>query len=100
MSDSTCVYWLVDLLLLLAVILCLQSLNPKFEAPLSRLLSHLSQNIQSEEKQCQWSLQKQTDEDGEVVLATIKTQLSGLPFVWEFHLRKAAEKEVMVTLGF
>ncbi|XP_062519794.1 non-homologous end-joining factor 1-like [Corticium candelabrum] len=77
-----------------------KSLNPKFEAPLSRLLSHLSQNIQSEEKQCQWSLQKQTDEDGEVVLATIKTQLSGLPFVWEFHLRKAAEKELQYQLLF
>lgn len=75
-------------------------LNPKVEAPLSRLLSHLSQSLQQSDTDCQWSVECRSDNEAGILVATIRSQLSVLPFIWEFHLQKTGDNALQHQLLF
>ncbi|CAH2305255.1 non-homologous end-joining factor 1 [Pelobates cultripes] len=72
-----------------------KELNKRLKAPISSFLGHLSQLmlplLNSEDKgatgfSCCWS-------DGTLTLK-VKSQLSGLPFVWDFHCKEASVNTV------
>ncbi|XP_063284627.1 non-homologous end-joining factor 1 [Pelobates fuscus] len=72
-----------------------KELNKRLKAPISAFLGHLSQLmlplLNSEDKaangfSCCWS-------DGTLTLK-VKSQLSGLPFVWDFHCKEASVNTV------
>ena len=58
------------------------------EAPLSKVLDHIKDNLEDPGKDTSFSAgfkQGEGDEGEEKILLTMTTKLAGLPFLWKFY---------------
>ena len=82
------------------IIIFPQKLNPNVEAPLSKLLDHIQDNIEERKKTADYKIAFTDikDSNEKKAFLTVNTKLAGLPYIWKF-MTTPADKD-MVSLVY
>ena len=76
-----------------------QKLNPSVEAPNSKLLDHLREQLEEQPKSTEFTVnvrEPDEDQDGRLLL-TVTSKLAGLPYVWKINATPASKDMVRFT---
>ncbi|KAL8571021.1 hypothetical protein ACOMHN_037881 [Nucella lapillus] len=73
----------------------IEKLNPSIEAPITKILDQIKQNVDKPGKETVLSVKFKAvdnggdDDEQQMMLLTITSTLAGMPFVWKFHASPA-----------
>ncbi|XP_070550387.1 non-homologous end-joining factor 1-like [Ptychodera flava] len=73
-----------------------KKLNPSIEAPVSRLLDHLWNNLQKQKKESEFRVEEKTS--SEFVLSMNSSLAAGVPFTWKFNCQTASQDMISSNL--